>query len=93
MRMEDTVQTVTPDAKGWISIKPWLVNEKVSDSRGGSAEGYISYFVEEGKPGMRLGGYSGATMEELVIETYTLNEDGTVTFAAYVPKGESQYLN
>lgn len=30
--------------------------------------------------------------EELMITTYTLNEDGTVTFAAWVPKEVSIYL-
>ena len=95
VRMENTVETVVPDENGWISFSPWLVNEAVSDSAGGGgARGYLKYFFEDGYQGLKIDGYSCSEngMKDLVITTYTMNDDGTVTFAAYVPKEVSMYL-
>lgn len=95
VRLENTVQTVTPDEKGWISFEPWLANENVSDTAGGGgSEGNVKYFLEEGQQGLRVDGYncSERGMEDLLIQTYTKNEDGSVTFAVYVPKDVSIFL-
>lgn len=94
VRMENTVQTVTVDEDGYFRTQAWLVNEAVSDTRGGSG-GKIKFDIlfRERIPGLRIDGVStGDSLEELVITTYTLNEDGTVTFAAWVPKEVSIYL-
>lgn len=95
VRMENTVQTMTPDAEGYIVQESWLVNEKVSDTAGGGGGRFhVKYIFEEGYEGLVIAGYgcSEEGLKDLVIDTYTRNEDGTVTFAAYVPKEVSRYL-
>lgn len=95
VRMENTVQTMTPDAEGFIELKPWLVNEKVSDTRGGGGGRMnLRYIFSDEEPGLFIEGYgcSEEGLEDLVITTYIRNEDGTVTFAVYVPKEVSKYL-
>lgn len=94
VRMENTVQTVTVDKDGYFRTKPWLVNEAVSDSAGGSGGKFsFSFIFGDKKPGMLINGCStGGGLEEVVITTLTLNEDGTITFAAWVPKDVSVYL-
>lgn len=94
VRMENTVQTVTAK-DGWYVQQPWLVNAAVSDTRGGEG-GKINaeFMAEEYTPG-RLYIESSSTsggMEDLVITTIMLNEDGSVTYAAWVPKEVSMYL-
>lgn len=94
VRMENTVQTVTVDEEGYYTIQPWLVNEAVSDTRGGGGgRSKVSFvFDNDNTPRMLLQGYTCSEgMEDLVITTLTLNEDGTITFAAWVPEG-SRYL-
>ena len=95
VRMENTVQTVTVDEEGYFTIQPWLVNEAVSDTRGGGGgRSKVSFvFDNDNTPRMLVQGYSCSDgMEDLVITTLTLNEDGTITFAAWVPKEVSMYL-
>lgn len=96
VRMENTVQTVFPDKDGFYVIQPWLINEAVSDSCGGGEGKFNSKFFtpEEYTPGVPvIEGYStGGGMEKLVITTITLNEDGSMTFAAWVPRDVSIYL-
>lgn len=95
VRMENTVQTITVDEEGYFMIQPWLVNEAVSDSRGGGGgKAKFSFvFDNDDTPRMLLQGYSCSDgMEDLVITTLTLNEDGTITFAAWVPREVSKYL-
>jgi len=96
VKMENTVQTIFPDKDGFYVIQPWLVNEAVSDSRGGEGGRYNSqYFTpEDYTPGVPfIEGYgTGGGMEDLVITTITLNEDGSMTFAAWVPRDVSMYL-
>ncbi len=94
IRMENTVQTVTVDEEGYFTIQPWLLNEAVSDTRGGG-QSRINFDFQFGDraPGLYIDGEStGGGLEELVITTLTLNEDGTVTFAAWVPREVSNYL-
>ncbi len=96
VRMENTVQTVFPDKDGFYVTQSWLVNEAVSDSRGGSGGRYNAKFYtpEEYTPGVPvIESYdTGGGMEDLVITTITLNEDGSMTFAAWVPRDVSIYL-
>ncbi len=94
VRMENTIQTVTVNADGWYEFQPWLVNEAVSDSAGGDGSRYNSKFVEDYIPGkLYIEGYNtSGGMESLVITTIIRNEDGSLTFAAWVPKEVSDYL-
>ena len=95
VRMENTVQTMTVDEEGYYTIQPWLLNEAVSDTRGGGGgRSKVSFvFDDDDTPRMLIQGYSCSDgMEDLMITTLTLNEDGTITFAAWVPKEVSRYL-
>lgn len=83
-RVESTVLVLTPDKDGVMNI------EYEVEGRGdGSMTVVKSDIFPEGKTGMDGNfsyGYSDEGLASLVIETYTLNEDGTVTFAIYIPK-------
>lgn len=96
VKMENTVQTVTPDKDGWYVQQSWLVNPAVSDTRGGDGSRYNADYVtaDEYTPGqLYIEGYdTSGGMEDLVITTIMLNEDGSLTFAAWVPKDVSMYL-
>lgn len=92
VRMENTVQTCSVDADGWFALQPWLVNEAVSDTRGGGGVKAQLSTCFDG-PGTIIEGYNCSEgMEDLVITTLTLSDDNTVTFAAWVPKDVSIYL-
>lgn len=83
-RLEDTIQVLTPDAEGYIHTEYELEN-----GRSGWGDFLVSELFPEGKTGMSesIGyNYSEDDMESLLFETYTLNKDGTVTYAVYVPK-------
>lgn len=96
VRMENTVQTVTVDKDGYYVIQPWLVNEAVSDSRGSdglkmNASFYTSEYYTRGV--LYIEGYSTSSgMKDLVITTFIINEDESMTYAAWVPKDISKYL-
>ncbi len=93
VRLENTVQTAQADKDGFITFTPWLVNEAISDSWGGGGSNYrFDWYFEDQTPRMVIDSYSGTSIEELVITTYTLNEDKSVTFAAWVPKDVSKAL-
>ncbi len=93
VRMENSVQTLTVDQNGFYVLQPWLVNEEVSDTRGGGGGKYNAKYMREYSLGMHIEGYNtSGGMEDLVITTFTMNEDGTLTFAAWVPKEGSDYL-
>lgn len=95
VKMENTVQTITVNEDGWYVQQPWLVNEAVSDTRGGEGmKCNAKFMVESYMPGrLYIEGYStSGGMEDLVITTIILNEDGSITFAAWVPKDVSMYL-
>ena len=83
-RVESTVMTVTPDADGGITYAYELEN----GAAGSGTVAKETLFHDEA-PGMSPQfSYSCSDADgengQLVIETFTLNEDGTVTFAAYV---------
>ncbi len=80
--VESTKQVITPDENGKVS---W--SYEMSDTQ---SEGYnvMSDLFPDNRPGMSkaFGFASSDDLEDLQIMTYTLNEDGTVTFEVYVPK-------
>ena len=81
--VESTVKVLTPDSDGMIAYD--------YEMEGGD-RGYGKVLVEDifpdGKTGMcgQFSCSSSGTLDTLDIETFTLNEDGTVTFAIYVPR-------
>ena len=82
-RVEETVQTVTPDSKGYIHIAYSYQNGSYEETN------LVSNLFPQGNNGVNE--YFGYHFEEEDLETleiyrYTLNEEGTVTFALYVPK-------
>ena len=82
--VESTVQTLTPDADGYVHYE-----YEIEGRGGGSGSILVSWYFRDKTPGMQdtFGySYSEDGFEDLKIETFTLNEDGTVTFAAYIPK-------
>lgn len=96
VRLEHTVQTVSVDKDGNYVIPPYHVNKDETDTEGSSATFNSKYYNSEyyavGVP--HINGYSSSEngMKDMVITTFTLNEDGTMTFAAWVPKDVSRYL-
>ncbi len=96
VRLEHTVQTVSVDKDGNYVIPPYHVNKEETDTAGGTATFNAKYYNSEsyavGVP--HINGYSSSEdgMKDLVITTFTLNEDGTMTYAAWVPKDISKYL-
>ena len=81
--VESTRQILTPDKDG-------LINYEYVIPSGGSGNGCVAVddLFPDGVAGMsdRFGWASSEGLLDLWIETYTLNEDGTVTFVIYVPK-------
>lgn len=96
VRLEHTVQTVSVDKNGNYVIPPYHVNKEETDTDGSSTIFNAKYYTFEdyavGVP--HISGYSSGSngMKDLVITTFTLNEDGTMTYAAWVPKDVSRYL-
>lgn len=88
VRLEQTVQTKEPDREGWVSFDKVISGNDTEQGfkadwffRGGE----ITVFIA---PDVGTGG-----MEEVLLNMYTLNEDGTVTFAIWVPKEGSKWLD
>jgi len=85
MRVEHTVQLISVDEKGYINVAPYEI-----EGRGGSGECSISAAwafgdLEVGMSDQFNYMHSG-TLDTLRVETFTKNEDGTYTFAVYIPK-------
>ncbi len=83
VRVEETVKVLTPDKDGHIN------SEFEYNGSSGSATNIFSELFPDAKIGMSNGigaSYSDDDFDNLILQTYTLNEDGTVTFAIYVPK-------
>lgn len=83
-RVESTVQTVTPDEQGRV-----YTSYELEDGSGGEGFVVMENLFEDDTPGMSPAfnySYSDGGVKSLKIDTYTLNEDGTVTYAVYVPK-------
>ena len=84
--VESTRKTVKPDKDGYISYEYVMPN---GDS--GSYVWNMKDLFPDGKIGMSENfSYSSSEdgMKDLVIETYNLNQDGTVTCVIYEPKNQ-----
>lgn len=82
-RVEESVQVLKQDKDGY------LYSEFEYNGSSGSGTQLFSGLFPDAKIGMSpyIGcSYSDDSLDEMIIQTYTLNEDGTVTFALYVPK-------
>lgn len=84
--VEGTAVTCTPDADGSFSYQYEL------DGESGAGCATIDEYFPDKQPGMSSFfsfSYSDEGLDSLYIDTYTLNEDGTVTFIVYKPKKNS----
>lgn len=84
-RIESTVQVLTPDKEGYVAF-----SYELEDGTAGEGEYSVGELFPDKKAGtIRISGWSGGeTLDSMVIDVFTLNEDGTVTYAVYVPKME-----
>ncbi len=83
-RIADTVQICRPDADGEFAYS-WKLDNGTEES----GVGYMDESFPDRKPGTCVfNGFSYGEdgLKDLSIETFTLNEDGTVTVAVYRPK-------
>lgn len=83
--VKHTVQILAVDEEGYLNVAPYEV-----EGRGGSGESQISVSwafkdMDYGMSEQFSYAHSG-TLDTLRIETFTKNEDGTYTFAVYIPK-------
>ncbi|MBP3297427.1 MAG: hypothetical protein J6M27_12680 [Lachnospiraceae bacterium] len=86
--IKSTIQILVPDENGNFSYR-----YELPKGASGSGTYNVKVMFPDGKPGMYdQFGWSASEngLEDLIIETYTLNEDCTVTFAIYVPKSYSE---
>lgn len=85
VRVEHTVQVLKVDEEGFLHTAPYEI-----EGRGGSGGGSIlaEWAFPEEDAGMidRFSYAHSGTLDTLIIETFTKNEDGTYIFAAYIPK-------
>ncbi len=83
--VDHTIQVLTVDEDGYLNVSPYEV-----EGRGGSEGSSIlaSWAFEDRGYGMadQFGYCHSGTFDTLRIETFTKNEDGTYTFAVYIPK-------
>lgn len=82
-KVKETEQTVQPDSDGTLTV-----NYEYNGTSGNDTN-IISELFPDGKTGMSKSfsyTYSDNRLESLIINTYVLNEDGSVTFSIYVPK-------
>lgn len=84
--VESTRKTIKPNADGTFSY-----SFELPDGAGSDRDYDVAWIWPDGKAGMCQNfsyfyGGDGENLEELVIEVLILNEDGTVTGVAYVPK-------
>lgn len=83
VRLEKTVMVITP------KDGTFTYGYDLGYLGGGSGTGFMDVLFPDGKPGMSARmdySYSEDKIETLVVDTFVLNEDGTVTYAAYVSK-------
>ncbi|MBO5303263.1 MAG: DUF4179 domain-containing protein [Lachnospiraceae bacterium] len=81
--IESTRQVLTPDVNGYFSY-----SYQLADGSGGSGTDEVSNIFPNGKRGMSevfSYSYSDGGINDLEILTFTLNEDGTITFVVYMP--------
>ena len=84
--VESTRQTLVIDAEGYICNWNYEIEGRSSHEGGMVKADWLFKHADSEKP-MVIGGCdSSGTLDSMVIETFTLNQDGTVTFVAYIPK-------
>ena len=84
VRVEDTVQILTPDSEGYLHF-----DYDVEGRSSGSGSFLEEWYFEDDEAGMsKHFGFSHSEdgLDSMTIETFTKNADGTVTFAIYIPK-------
>lgn len=89
--VEDTVQILTPDSKGYLNY-----DYHVEGRSSGSGSFLKDWYFEDDEAGMsKHFGFSHSEdgFDSLVIETFTKNADGTVTFAVYIPKDGEKVID
>lgn len=80
--IESTRSVITPAKDGSYSY-----SFETPSGTSGSGETSVMDVFPDRKPGIYISGcVSGDTLDDLLIETHTLNSDGTVTFVVYAPK-------
>lgn len=84
--VESTRRILVIDEEGYIRDWSYEVEGRGS-SEGGMVKVDWFFAHADSEHPMVLGGYhSSGTLDTMVIETFTLNGDGTVTFLAYIPR-------
>ena len=84
VRLEETVRILTPDENGMLAYE--YATEDLGEGNGTIS---MELLFPDNRPGMSDvfgSSASGDEISDLAVETFVLNEDGTVTFAVYVPK-------
>lgn len=81
--IDSTTKVLTPDKEGYIKYDYNLENE------GSSGTGTVSIkeLFPDQKPGVCIAGSTYEdSLDTLLIDVFTLNEDGSVTYTVYMPK-------
>ena len=96
--LEDTCQTMMPDEEGMVYFEyslPECDPLCQGASAGGGTGGLVDYLFRPGQWGDARHAWtgSGCCLTDLVIDFFTLNEDGSVSFCIYVPRDVSIYTN
>lgn len=81
-RVESTVQVLTPDEEGKVTYE----YEVEGRGKGSGTEDMEYLFKDGAKRAVGAYFYSEDALDSIVVTLFTKNEDGTVTFAAYIPK-------
>ncbi len=81
--IDSTTKVLTPDKEGYIKYDYNLENE----GAGGTGTVSIKELFPDQKPGVCIAGSAYEdSLDTLLIDVFTLNEDGSVTYTVYMPK-------
>ncbi|MBQ8278749.1 MAG: hypothetical protein IJZ23_02810 [Roseburia sp.] len=85
-RVESTVQVLNVDEEGYIEIGAYEIEGR--GGRDGGSRMLVSWAFPDAEVGMQEQFIfcSSGTFDTLRVETFTKNEDGTFTFAVYIPR-------
>lgn len=86
VRLEGTVQTIAPDEEGRVAF-----DKEVPGSHGETSF-IVDWFFRGGEITVFIEPDISGGIEESVLRVFTLNEDGSVTLAIWVPKEGSKWL-
>lgn len=79
--VEESVQHLVMDGEGYIEMAPWEV--RGTGSNGGR---FLASWMFDDSDKVIAGYSTSGSLDTTVIQVYTKNDDGTVTFAIYIPK-------